>query len=349
MSASSGTARKVRVLIVDDSATVRRVFARELARDPEVEVVGAAPDPYVARDMIVNLEPDVLTLDMEMPRMDGMAFLVKLMRFRPMPVVVVSSLTPAKSALALEAMRVGAVDVLFKDGTAYAVGNMTTELVRKVKAAARARVDRMPKGPAPRQPARPLAQTTNQIVAIGCSTGGTQALEQVLPALPSNCPGILVVQHMPEHFTRSFADRLNDLCAVTVKEAESGDGIVPGMALIAPGNRHLVLDRSGARYVASVQDGPRVRRHRPSVDVLFESVATKAGSNAIGVIMTGMGDDGAAGLHQMHEAGASTIAQDEDSCVVFGMPKEAIACGGVDEVVPLSGISDAILRAASSS
>jgi two-component system chemotaxis response regulator CheB len=336
----------IRVLIVDDSAVVRTIFTQELARDPEIEVVGTAPDPYVARDKIVALKPDVVTLDVEMPRMDGLTFLRKLMRYYPLPVIIVSSLTSRGGDLAVEALEAGAVEVMCKPGAAYSVGDMSVELIDKIKAAARVRREprREPTPPAP--PARlSLTRTTHKVVAIGASTGGTEALRVVLEQFPGNAPGTLVVQHMPEHFTRSFAERLNSLCAVEVKEAEDGDSVAPGRVLIAPGNRHLLLRRSGARYYAQVKEGPLVCRHRPSVEVLFNSVAQYAGSNAVGVILTGMGGDGAQGLLQMKQAGAITIAQDEQSCVVFGMPREAIKCGAVDVVEAVGRITERILQA----
>lgn len=342
--------KKIRVLIVDDSAVVRQVFSRELARDPLIEVVGTASNPYIARNKIVELEPDVLTLDVEMPRMDGITFLRKLMRHHPIPTVIVSSLTKESGALALEAMQAGAVEVLCKPGAAYKVDDMSRDLIHKVKAASRVRVDKR----VPRKESEPalerhsLTRTTNKIIAIGTSTGGTEALRRILPTLPANCPGILIVQHMPEHFTRSFADSLNRQCALEVREAEDGDSVVPGRALIAPGNYHILLSRSGARYHVKVKNGPFVSRHRPSVDVLFKSVAKVAGANAVGVIMTGMGDDGAAGLKEMQDAGAHTISQDEASCVVFGMPKRAIEFGGVDEILALDRIPKAIIAAVES-
>jgi len=331
---------------VDDSATVRDVFRRELSRDPGIEVVGAVPDPFVARDQILLLKPDVVTLDIEMPRMDGLTFLRKLMLHYPIPVIIVSSLTPKGGELAMEAMDIGAVDVLCKSGAAYAVGDMAAQLRDMVKAAAGVRVERRRevaggKASSPRRLS--LQKTTHLVVAIGASTGGTKALQTVLTALPANSPGIVVVQHMPEHFTRSFADRLNSLCAMEVKEAEDGDTVAPGRVLIAPGNLHMLLHRSGAVYKVSVRSGPLVSRHRPSVDVLFKSVARYAGANAIGAILTGMGSDGAAGLKEMREAGAETIAQDEASCVVFGMPKEAINAGGASHVSPLNDIAGLIL------
>jgi len=340
---------KIRVLVVDDSAMVRKIFSEELARDPEIEVVGAAPDPYVARDKIVALQPDVVTLDIEMPRMDGVTFLRKLMKHYPLPVIIVSSLTARGGDLALEALQAGAVDVMCKPGAAYAVGDMSVELRDKIKAAARVDVRQrvaaqLTQAAAPARLA--MTRTTNKVLAIGASTGGTEALVRVLSALPSNAPGTLVVQHMPEFFTKSFAERLNQLSAMEVKEAAYGDTVVPGKALIAPGNYHMLLRRSGAMYYVQVKQGPLVTRHRPSVDVLFKSVARYAGRNAVGVIMTGMGADGADGMKEMHEAGAATIAQDEHTCIVFGMPKEAIARGGVDHVLPLDKISAMALQLA---
>ncbi len=339
---------KTRVLIVDDSAVVRQIFAKQLARDPSIEVVGTASNPYIARNKIVELEPDVLTLDVEMPRMDGITFLRKLMHYHPMPVVIVSSLTAAKGALALEAIEAGAVEVLCKPGAAYTVGDMSVDLIEKIKAAAQVRFA-APSGDkskeAPPLARQSLTRTTNKVLAIGTSTGGTEALRRVLPALPRNSPGILIVQHMPEHFTRSFAESLNRECELEVSEAEGGESVVPGMALIAPGNYHMLLRRSGATYITEVKPGPLVNRHRPSVGVLFDSVAKYAGANAVGVIMTGMGDDGADGLKRMREAGAHTIAQDEASCVVFGMPKQAIQRGGACEVVALDAIPGAIVEA----
>ena len=340
---------KIRVLVVDDSAVVRRILTEELSRDPRIEVVGTAPDPYVARDKIVQLSPDVITLDVEMPRMDGIAFLRKLMHYQPMPVIVVSSLTEAGGELAMEALEAGAVDVLCKPGAAYTVGDVGRELVEQVKAAAKTRLSirrailEQPK-PAPPAPSA-LSCTTNKIIAIGTSTGGTEALRYVLPQLPVNSPGIMVVQHMPKGFTQSFAQSLNSQCALEVKEAEDGDSVVPGKVLIAPGNQHLLLRRSGAVYQAQVTDGPHVNRHRPSVDVLFKSVAQHAGKNAVGLIMTGMGADGALGLKQMRDAGARTIAQDEATCVVYGMPKEAAKLGAAETICGLPDIAEALLEA----
>lgn len=348
MSTGSESANRVRVLIVDDSALVRDILMRELSRDPGIEVVGTAPDPYIARDKIVELKPDVITLDVEMPRMDGLTFLRKLMRHYPLPVIVVSSLTPKGGEVALEALDSGAVEVMCKPGPAYSVGDMSVELIDKIKACSRVQVAKRPKsiGEKVYRPRLAMTRTTNKVLAIGASTGGTQALASVLSALPSNAPGTCVVQHMPEHFTRSFANRLNELCAMEVKEAENGDTVSPGKVLIAPGNYHLLLKRSGAVYFVEVKSGPLVSRHRPSVDVLFKSVARYAGQNAVGVLMTGMGADGADGLLEMKRQGASTIAQDEASCVVFGMPKEAIERGAADQVVSLDEIPAKMLQLA---
>lgn len=339
-------AKKIRVLVVDDSALVRDILMRELARDPEIDVVGSAPDPYVARDKIVELKPDVITLDVEMPRMDGLTFLRKLMRHYPLPVIVVSSLTQHGGEIALEALDSGAVEVMCKPGAAYTVGDLSVELIDKIKAASRVQVKKRTgaEGGVKQVTRLAMTQTTNKVLAIGASTGGTEALASVLSALPSNAPGTCVVQHMPEHFTRSFANRLNDMCAMEVREAENGDTVSPGKVLIAPGNFHMLLKRSGAVYFVEVKSGPLVTRHRPSVDVLFKSVSRYAGRNAVGVLMTGMGADGADGLLEMKKQGASTIAQDEASCVVFGMPKEAIERGAADHVVGLSKIPAKILQ-----
>ncbi|MCC7265376.1 MAG: chemotaxis response regulator protein-glutamate methylesterase [Candidatus Latescibacteria bacterium] len=335
----------IRVLIIDDSAVVRQIFSQELARDREIEVVGTAPDPYVGRDKIVQLKPDVVTLDVEMPRMDGITFLRKLMKHYPLPVIVVSSLTAHGGDMAMEALEAGAVEVMCKPGAAYTVGDMSQELIAKIKAVARVQVQRTNGATAAAAPARlALTHTTDKVVAIGASTGGTEALRAVLERFPAEAPGTVVVQHMPEHFTRSFADRLNTLCAMEVKEAEDGDHVIPGRVLIAPGNQHMVLRRSGARYFVQVKSGPLVCGHRPSVEVLFTSVAQYAGANAVGAILTGMGGDGAGGLLKMREAGAVTIGQDEASCVVFGMPKEAIKCGAVEHIESLDRIPERILE-----
>jgi len=337
---------KIKVLVVDDSAVVRQIFSQELSRDPQIEVVGTAPDPYVARDKILQLKPDVLTLDVEMPRMDGISFLKKLMHFYPMPIIIVSSLTPKGGTLALEALDAGAVDVMSKPGAAYAVGDLSVALIDKIKAAAKVNVKKL-EVPGKRPTIKSaMTATTNKIIAIGASTGGTQAIQQVLSVLPKNSPGIVIVQHMPEHFTRAFSERLNELCEIDVKEAESGDSVIPGTALIAPGNFHMLLKRSGARYYVEVKPGPLVSRHRPSVNVLFKSVAATAGKNSVGVIMTGMGADGAEGLKTMRDAGAKTIGQDEKSCIVYGMPKVAWEIGAVEHVLSLEKIPDRMLALA---
>lgn len=336
--------KRTRVLIVDDSAVVRAILSQQLAEYPGIDVVGTAPDPYVARDKIVQLDPDVVTLDIEMPRMDGITFLRKLMTHRPTRVIIVSSLTPEGGELALEAMEAGALDVVAKPGPAYSVGDMVSQLAEKVIAAARARMDTRVSMPRPQVARLALTRTTNKVVAMGASTGGTVALQEVLTALPYDSPGIVAVLHMPEHFTAAYARRLNDLCTIEVREARDGDAVVRGRALIAPGNHHMLLSRSGASYRVAVKDGPAVNGHRPSVDVLFKSVARYAGRNAVGVIMTGMGADGAAGLKAMRDAGARTIAQDERSSVVFGMPKEAIRLGAAETVTSLQLIPLATLE-----
>jgi len=328
----------INVLVVDDSAVVRKVLSAELSKAADIKVVGTAIDPYVARDKILQLKPDVLTLDLEMPRMDGLTFLGKLMKHYPLPVIVVSSLTPAGGETAMRALSMGAVDVLCKPGSAYSVSELGVTLANKVRAAAAARVVKRqvssPGSPVS-MPKVNLMQTTHKILAIGASTGGTRAIEDVLTALPVDTPGMMIVQHMPEHFTTSFAQRLNDLSKMEIREAKDGDSLMPGLALIAPGGKHMCLVRSGARYFATVKDGPLVHHQRPSVDVLFHSVARHAGLNAVGAILTGMGADGARGLLAMRQAGAHTIAQDEASCVVFGMPKEAIKLDAADEVLSL--------------
>ncbi|MCA9665579.1 MAG: chemotaxis response regulator protein-glutamate methylesterase [Myxococcales bacterium] len=340
----------VRVLVVDDSAVIRRMLSKALATAPGIEVVGTAPDPFVARDKLVRLKPDVMTLDIEMPRMDGISFLRRVMAFSPMPVLILSSLTPAGSDLALEALQAGALEVISKPNAAYSLGEVTADLIEKVRAAAGARVDHLVKKAKSQVTTvkAPLAMTatTNQIVAIGASTGGTRALEEILPLLPPTAPGTLVVQHMPEGFTRSFAERLDSISRVRVKEAETGDRVVPGTVLIAPGNFHMRLRRTGAAYHVVVDQQERVNRHRPSVDALFHSVAQYGGRNAVGVILTGMGADGAEGLLAMRNAGARTIGQDEASCIVYGMPQAAARLGGVEHVVSLSDVARAIVEQA---
>ncbi len=350
---------KTRVLIVDDSAAMRQLLTHILESDPSIEVVGTAPDPYVARDKIKQLNPDVLTLDVEMPRMDGLTFLEKLMRGHPMPVVMVSSLTQAGCDVTLQALEIGAVDFFSKPtiDTLGGVQGGAELIIEKVKAAARARVRvPAPRPAAPRSAHPPVSKPssaasyrlTHQVIAIGGSTGGTEALREVLMTLPPDSPGIVMVLHMPPGFTRTYAERLDSLCAVRVKEACDGDRVLPGHALLAPGNFHMALRRSGAEYSVSVTSGPPVNLHRPAVDVLFDSCAEHAGRNVVGAILTGMGADGARGLKHMRDAGARTIAQDEASCVVFGMPKEAIALGGVEMVLPLHKIGPELIGLAQS-
>ena len=336
----------IKVLIVDDSAVVRQILQGALSSDPEIQVVGTAPDPFVARDKIVELKPDVITLDVEMPRMDGITFLRKLMHYQPMPVIVVSSLTPEGSGLALDALSAGAVEVMCKPGAAFTVGDMAEELVEKVKTAAFARVKRL----TARNTDKPgaLGKTTNKVVAIGASTGGTVALERILSRIPVDGPGIVIAQHMPAMFTKQFAARMNQLSPMEVREAVDGDSVVPGVALIAPGDYHMLLKRSGARYFVQVKTGPMVHRQRPAVEVLFRSVAMCAGPNAVGIILTGMGADGAQGLLEMRQAGGLTVAQDEASCVVFGMPRAAIELGAAQRIMGLDQIPQEILRLATS-
>ncbi|MBF0453116.1 MAG: chemotaxis response regulator protein-glutamate methylesterase [Candidatus Magnetomorum sp.] len=349
--------KKIRVLVVDDSALVRKTLADMLSSDPDIEIMATASDPFVAADKIKNEIPDVITLDVEMPKMDGITFLKKIMTQHPIPVIICSTLTDKGTETAFKALEYGAVEIITKPklGTKQFLEESKVRLCDSVKAAARARVKRIsprrkvePKLTADAIIAKPtsraMIETTDKIISVGASTGGTEALSVFLEALPQDAPGIVIVQHMPEHFTASFAKRLNMTCRVTVKEAQDNDTILRGRALIAPGNYHLLLKRSGARYYVQIKSGPLVSRHRPSVDVLFRSTARYAGANAIGVIMTGMGDDGAQGMLEMKEAGAKTIAQDEATSVVFGMPQEAIKRGGVDLILPLQKIAPAILR-----
>jgi len=337
--------RKIRVLIVDDSAIVRKLLTEALAGEADMEVVGTAPDPYIARDKILSLRPDVLTLDIEMPRMDGLTFLQKLMRFHPMPVVIISSLGQASSKIAMEALQHGAVEVLAKPGGPYSVGELKHDLPHKLRAAAQARPNKIVRTAAPLAPA-PLpvppsysAANPSLVIAIGASTGGTEAIREVLTAMPASSPGILIVQHIPPVFSNAFAQRLNEQCQFRVREAVDGDRLTPGLALVAPGNFHMTLLKRGGEYRVAVADGPRVCYQRPSVDVLFESVAACAGSDTIAALLTGMGSDGAQGLLKLKRAGARTIAQDEASCVVFGMPGEAIRLGAADRVLPLNRIA----------
>ena len=356
---------KINVLLVDDSAVVRQVMQAILESDPSINVIGTASDPIFAMEKMKKQWPDVIVLDVEMPRMDGITFLKKIMADHPTPVLICSSLTVKGAETTMQALAAGAVDIIAKPqiGLKNFLQSSVQELTGAVKAAAAARVHKFRQSatPSPKVPpkmsadailaapgAHSMARTTERIVAIGTSTGGTQALEKVLTALPRVCPGIVIVQHMPEKFTASFAERLNGLCAMEVREARHNDRIIPGLALIAPGGKHMLIKRSGAYYHVEVIDGPVVNRHCPSVDVLFRSVAKFAGKNALGIIMTGMGDDGARGLKEMHDSGAPTIAEDESSCVVFGMPKEAIKLGGVDKSAALGAIAGEIMHFGSS-
>lgn len=332
-----GTKKDIKVLVVDDSAVVRKVFTEQLSKQRGIMVVGTAPDPYVARDKIVKLKPDVITLDIEMPRMDGITFLKKLMKHFPLPVIIVSSLTAKGSKIALEAISLGALEVISKPSAAYSVGDMSIQLGEKIRAVYGAKLMPLTSQKTEDRPmavieSKALTATTNKIIAIGASTGGTQALTKVLTRLPRNSPGVVVVQHMPAQFTTSFSERLDEQCQMNVAEAKNGDTVTNGQVLIAPGNYHMLLKRSGARYYVDVKTGPLVHYQRPAADVLFKSVARYAGANALGIILTGMGKDGAQGMLSMKKAGAINIAQDEKSCVVFGMPKEAINIGAVDHV-----------------
>lgn len=347
MSAREG----IRVLVVDDSAVVRQVMTGLLEREPDIRVMAAVADPLFALERMKREWPDVITLDVEMPRMDGLTFLRKIMAERPTPVVICSSLTTKGAETTMQALAAGAVSIFAKPDLAVRdyLRGASADIVSAVREAAHARVARLARPIMAAEPRLPepsagaMARTTEKIVAIGTSTGGTQALEVVLRTLPRTSPGIVVVQHMPEKFTAQFALRLNSICEIEVLEAQSGQRVIPGRALIAPGGRHLTVKRSGAQYVAEVVDGPPVNRHRPSVDVLFRSVARAAGRNAVGVIMTGMGDDGARGLLEMRQTGARTLAQDEETCVVYGMPKEAVKLDAVDRVLPLQSIAEALL------
>lgn len=349
---------KIKVLVVDDSALIRSLLKEIINSQSDMEMVGSAPDPLVARELIKQLDPDVLTLDVEMPRMDGLDFLEKLMRLRPMPVVMISSLTERGSDITFRALELGAVDFFNKPKLDITQGmqQYAVEITDKIRAAAKARVRKAATlanaaSITPRLSADAVLPalsnsitSTEKLIIVGASTGGTEAIKDFLTKLPPDCPGILITQHMPEAFTLSFAQRLNSLCKISVKEAQHGDRVLPGHAYIAPGHSHLLLKRSGANYVCELNQGPPVNRHRPSVDVLFRSAANCAGKNVIGVILTGMGKDGASGMLEMKQAGAYNFAQDEASCVVFGMPKEAIAAGGVDEVVPLSEMASKVMK-----
>ncbi len=352
--------KKVKVLIVDDSSVVRQTLEKILSSDPEIEVMATASDPFIAAQKILYSVPDVITLDVEMPRMDGITFLQKIMSQHPIPVVICSHLTESGSETALRALEYGALEIIQKPriGTQKFLEESKVRICDAVKAASMARLKRIlpcshdvhPKLtadviiPKPRLRTEAMIRTTEKVVVVGASTGGTEALKIFLEAMPPDAPGIVIVQHMPENFTRAFAQRLDGLCRVSVKEAENNDTVIRGRALIAPGNHHLLLKRSGARYYVEIKDGPLVCRQRPSVDVLFRSAARYAGGNAVGVIMTGMGDDGARGMLEMKQAGAVTIAQDEESCVVFGMPKKAIELSAVDKVLPLGALAGAVLK-----
>ena len=353
--------KKIQVMIVDDSALVRQVVSTALSKEPDIEVVATAADPVFAISKMKTNWPDVLVVDIEMPRMDGISFLRKIMAERPTPVIICSSLAESGAQATFDAMAAGAVTIITKPkaGLKSFLEDASNDIVQAVRAAARANLKAMPRSnPAVNPLNRPkltadvvlpagtptaMARTTDQLIAIGTSTGGTQALEAILTRLPATCLGIVIVQHMPEKFTAMFAERLNGLCEIEVREAKNGDRVMPGRALIAPGGKHMMVKRSGAQYIVDVVDGPLVNRHKPSVDVLFRSVAKFVGANALGIIMTGMGDDGARGLREMKDAGAKTIAQDEASCVVFGMPKEAIKLGAADQVMPLARVPDAMI------
>lgn len=344
----------IKVLIVDDSAFVRKYLTEELDKQADIEVVGTAMNPYIAREKIVELKPDVLTLDLEMPRMDGLSFLAKLMRHHPMPVVVVSSLTPKNSQNALNALQLGAVDVICKPGSAYSTQNISKDIIKAVRTASVANLQKHQPVSAirngsgsnsvPQHNNIKLVHTTNKVIAIGSSTGGTRALEAILPALPANLPGIVIVQHMPPVFTKSFADRLNTISRLSIKEAEDGDSIEVGKVLIAPGNYHMLVEKRGAKYFTRIKTGPPVHHQRPSVDVLFNSVADAVGVNAMGVILTGMGADGAQGLLNMKNGGAYTVAQDEKTSVVYGMPKEAHKLGAAQDIIPLDQMAESIVN-----
>lgn len=336
--------RRIRVLVVDDSATVRRLLAATLGREPDISVVGEAADPYQAREMVVRLEPDVLTLDVEMPRMDGLSFLAKLMQHRPTPVVVVSSLTPRGSEEAMRAYDLGAVEVLCKPGSAYRVEELGPVLARAIRAAASAKL--LPRQPPPAggPPVKGplLTRTTSKILALGASTGGTEALREVMAALPGDTPGTVIVQHMPPLFTSQFAQRLDGLSRMRVAEARGGEELLPGLAYLAPGGHHLAVVRSGAKYVLELRGGPLVHFQKPAVDVTLRSIAAAAGANAVGVVLTGMGHDGGEGLKAMRDAGARTLVQDEASSVVWGMPGTCVQLGAAEQILPLGRIADAV-------
>lgn len=342
---------KTKVLVIDDSALIRSLLTEMINQQKDLEVVGAAPDPLIAREMIKQLNPDVLTLDVEMPKMDGLDFLEKLMRLRPMPVLMVSTLTERGSEITLRALELGATDFVTKPKTAITEGmrEYSSIIADKIRTAAKAKIACLQRSAKPVAQSETLGMLKNPLISsekliiIGASTGGTEAIKSFLLQMPSDCPGILITQHMPAGFTKSFANRLDSLCKISVKEAVDGERVLPGHAYIAPGDKHLLLARSGANYITKLSDAEPVNRHKPSVDVLFDSAATNAGKNAIGVILTGMGKDGAAGMARMKEAGAFNYAQNEESCVVYGMPREAVAHGGVDEVAHLTELPKLVL------
>ena len=339
---------KIKVIVIDDSAVVRKILTQELQKTGEIEVIGTAPNPIIGRDKIVMLKPDVIILDVEMPEMDGITFLEKLMKHYPMPVVILSSLAEEGGRVALRAIELGACEVLSKPGASYSVKDMSEQLIEKVKAASRVKnirrvkIDEKVVDKSKRSMA--MIRTTNKIIAIGASTGGTEAIKDVLKRIPANSPPIVMVQHMPMNFTKAFAERLNQICEIEVREAKNGDQVLPGTALLAPGNKHMELRRNGANYFVEIKDGPLVFHQRPAVENLFLSVAKFAGSNAVGVILTGMGKDGSTGLLEMKKSGAYTIAQDERSSIVFGMPREAIELGAADIVLPLDRIASEIMK-----
>ncbi|HEX2011060.1 MAG TPA: chemotaxis response regulator protein-glutamate methylesterase [Roseateles sp.] len=348
---------KTKVVVVDDSALVRSILSEIINRQPDMECIGAAADPLVAREMIRNLNPDVITLDVEMPKMDGLDFLSRLMRLRPMPVVMVSTLTERGAEVTLKALELGAVDFVAKPkiGVADGIRQLAQDITDKIRIAAKAHIRRAPAptpvaAGAPAVPARPVTMasvgrlSTEKIIFIGASTGGTEATKDVLVNLPADCPAVVITQHMPPGFTKSYAARLDGLCRIRVKEAQDGERILPGHGYIAPGGFHLSVERSGANYIARVQDGEPVNRHKPSVEVLFHSAARVVGPNALGIMLTGMGADGAKAMKVMKDAGSYNLVQDEASCVVFGMPREAIAAGAADEVLPLSQIAPRLIE-----
>ena len=337
---------KIKVMVVDDSAIVRKILSETIALEKDMEVIATAPDPYVARDKILVFKPDVLTLDIEMPRMDGLTFLKKLMKFHPMPVIIISSLTKASCEISLEALASGAVEAMEKPGGPYSIGELREGLAQKIRAAAGARVAVPRVAPV----APPLVAKTvpgmksDMVIAIGASTGGTEAIHDVLIQLPSNIPGIVITQHIPKQFSTSFAKRLDRVCSFEVKEAEDGDEVRPGRALLAPGDFHMVLRSKSGGYYVQIQDGPKVCYQRPAVDVMFASVANCAKSHAVGVLLTGMGADGAQGMLSMRNAGARTIAQNEQTCVVYGMPREAVKLNAAEQVLPLQDIPASIVQ-----